>query len=308
MNCTQFRKYAGAFADGELDTQTNLDALEHLNMCPACTQRVDEITSLRSALERTHSEHRAPSDLRDRIRQAPETQIQEADPAELDANMAASGQVGWPRRTSRWPLPLSMAAVLVAAVSAWQYMPNADVSSGTMTTLAVGTVADAAKIHRHCSSNRRSNHHNSTLPEKAVQLASQMSSQLGFQVIVPDFTISGFALVGADFCALGGRDTAHVLYTQQGEEGAALSVFSTKHIPELRPSGNTALGDIDIFVRAVGELTVAAWHDNGQTYTFCSELAERPLRTAINQVCTAMRLPESSTMASLAMAASGLPR
>ena len=308
MNCTQFRKYAGAFADGELDIQINLEALEHLNMCPACTQRVDEIASLRSALERTHSNPRASRVLRDQIRNALEAQIQEPEPVEFDATMAASGQVGRPRHTSRWLVPLSMAAVLVAAVSAWQYVPTVDVSSGTMTTLAVRTVADVARIHRDCSRNRRSNHHNSALPENAVQLASELSRQLGFQVIVPDFTPSGFALVGADFCALGGRDTAHVLYAQQAEGGAALSVFSTKHIPELRPAGITVLGNTGVFVREVGELTVAAWHDNGQTYTFCSELAERSLLRTINQIRTAMRLPESSAMASLAIAASGLPR
>lgn len=307
MNCTQFRKYAGAFADGELDIQINLEALEHLNMCPACTQRVDEITSLRSALERTHSGHRAPGDLRDGIRQALEAQIHDADPVDSDTTVAGSGQVERPRRTSRWLVPLSMAAVLVAAVSAWQYMPDADVSSGTMTTLAVRTVADAARIHRDCASNRRSNHHHSTLPENAVQLASHLSRRLGFQVIVPDFTPSGFTLVGADFCALGGRDTAHVLYTQQAEGGAALSVFSTKYIPELRPASVTTRGNTGVFVREVGELTVAAWHENGQTYTFCSELAERPLLRTIHQIRTVMRLPDSPPVASLAMATSGLP-
>ncbi|MCH7995520.1 MAG: hypothetical protein IIB57_13895, partial [Planctomycetes bacterium] len=118
----------------------------------------------------------------------------------------------------------------------------------------------------------------------------------------------GFALVGADFCALGGRDTAHVLYTQQAEGGAALSVFSTRHIPELRPPSVTTLGNTGVFVREVGELTVAAWHENGQTYTFCSELAERPLLRTIREIRTAMRFSKPPSVASLALAASGLPR
>lgn len=308
MNCTQFRKYAGAFADGELDIQVNLEALEHLNMCPACTQRVDEISSLRSALERTHSNHLVPKELRDRIRYALDGQIQEPEPAEFDPTMAANGQVGRLLRTPRRLVPLSMAAVLVAAVFAWQYAANVGVSSGTMTTLAVGTVADAAKIHRHCSRNRRSDHQNAALPVDAVQLAAHLTRELGFEAIVPDFTHSGFTLVGADFCPLGGRDTAHVLYIQRAEGGAALSVFSTKHIPGLRPVGVNALGIPGIFVRAVGKLTVAAWHNDGQTYTICSELPERPLLRAIDQVRTAMNRPDSSSVASFAMAASGLPR
>ena len=118
MNCTQFRKYAGAFADGELDIPLNLEALEHLNMCPACTQRVDEITALRSALERTHSNHLVPKEARDRIRNALDAEIREAKPEEFDPALAANRHVGRLRRTSRWLVPLSMAAVLVGAVSA----------------------------------------------------------------------------------------------------------------------------------------------------------------------------------------------
>ena len=101
MNCTQFRKYAGAFADGELDIQINLEALEHLNMCPACTQRVDEIASLRPALERPHSNPRAPRELRDRIRHALDAQHQEPEPVQLYATIAPIRQAGRPRADRR---------------------------------------------------------------------------------------------------------------------------------------------------------------------------------------------------------------
>lgn len=295
MNCTQFRKYAGAFADGELNIQINLEVLEHLNMCPACTQRVDEITSLRSALQRTHTDHRAPADLLDRIRKAQEAGIDDANPVGSHAPAAVIGQLGRSRRL----VLLSLAAVLVAVFFAWQYAANVNISSGTMTTLAIRTVTQVTRIHRSCSRARRADHHDPALPKDAVPLASELSRQLGFKVIVPDLTGSGYNLVGADFCSLGGRKTAHVLYTQQAKGGAAMSVFSTRSIPELRQPG------ADVFVREVGELTVVAWHDKGQTYTCCSELAERPMRKAINQFRTAMRRPGPAFLATVPMVANG---
>lgn len=308
MNCTQFRKYAGAFADGELDIPLNLEALEHLNMCPACTQRVDEITSLRSALERTHAEHRAPEDLRERIHHVLEEERRTLASAKSNMDPKGVPRVVRTRPTSRWLIPLSMAAAVMVAVSAWQYSPRAELSSGTITTLAVRIVADAARIHRHCASRRVSDHHDPSLPRNLAQLASQLSERLGFEAIAPDFSSSGFALVGADFCALGGRKTAHVLYRRQAEPDIALSVFSTRRIPELRPEGVTALGDTDVFVRRVGDLTIAAWYRGGQSFTFCSELDELPLLRAVDQIRVAQKPPGTQPQAWLAFAGGGLPR
>lgn len=308
MNCTQFRKYAGAFADGELDIQLNLEALEHLNMCPACTQRVDEITSLRSALERTHAEHRAPVDFRERIDDMLEEELRTLPLEKFNADVKGILRGVRARPTSRWLIPLSMAAAVMVVVSAWQYSPRADLSSGTITTLAVRIVADAARIHRHCASRGRSDHHDPSLPRNFARLASQLSERLGFPAIAPDFSSTGFALVGADFCALGGRKTAHVLYRQQAEPDIALSVFSTRRIPELRPEGVTVLGDTDVFVRRVGDLTIAAWYDGGQSFTFCSELDELRLLRTIDQIRVAQRPLGGQLQASLAFAGGGLPR
>ena len=60
MDCLGFRKYVGAFADGELDVDRNLDVLEHLNMCPKCAAQVQEIHNLKSVLCRQHESVSAP--------------------------------------------------------------------------------------------------------------------------------------------------------------------------------------------------------------------------------------------------------
>ena len=71
MNCTSFRKYVGAFADGELDTKLNLDALEHLNMCPDCARRVSHVQELKAALKRVLPVEGAPADLIELLRILP---------------------------------------------------------------------------------------------------------------------------------------------------------------------------------------------------------------------------------------------
>ena len=58
MNCQSFRKYIGAFADGELEVSQNLEALEHLNMCPSCAARVTNINELKEAINRAYQTER----------------------------------------------------------------------------------------------------------------------------------------------------------------------------------------------------------------------------------------------------------
>ena len=79
MNCREFRKYVGAFADGELDTQTSASVLEHLNMCPHCAQQVDEVQRMKDAVGRVLGVEDASPELAQRIRaaiQSPEAALQ----------------------------------------------------------------------------------------------------------------------------------------------------------------------------------------------------------------------------------------
>lgn len=64
MNCTEVRKYLYAFADGELDTQTNLDVLEHLNMCSSCTQKVNAQQKLKERVGVVMGDEKSPEALR----------------------------------------------------------------------------------------------------------------------------------------------------------------------------------------------------------------------------------------------------
>jgi anti-sigma factor RsiW len=303
MNCTQFRKYAGAFADGELDVQLNLESLEHLNMCPDCTRRVDEVSTLRAALERTYADHRAPDRLRTQIKQSLVAEPCIAATENDSSGTSSRSLEPRRRRSSRWLVPLSLAAAVLFAVSAWQNWPR--VGSGTMTIMAARTVADAAKVHTECVNGRWHSHHNPEFPRDLEALAQHFGDTLGFRAIVPDYAGSGFAFLGGDLCSISGRQAGHALYGHP-QKGHALSVFSTNRIPELRPDGLSALGDTDIFVRRVGEVTVAALTEGEQTYTFCSDLAEVSLLRMVRQVRTAGVLRNPQPLTSLAFTGGGM--
>jgi|GEM_PF-3486818 len=300
MNCRQFQKYAGAFADGELDLQLNLEALEHLNLCRDCAVRVDEVAALRSALEGLWADHRAPEYLTPRILRALRAESQTVIADDPDKPPHSAGHASEPRRTSPWLVPLAVAAALLFAVFAWQNWTP--VESGTLTLMAARTCREAANTHLQCVRDRWQNHHDPTLSRDRKTMAMQLTERLGVSVIAPDYSASGFTCLGADVCPISGRPAAHVLY-RDPVRSVALSVFSSARIPEFRPDSVSALGDSDIYVRRVGEVTVAALTVREQTYTFCSDLAEKTLLEMVHDVHTAARNPVRGPISALAFAA-----
>ncbi len=87
MNCNEVRKYLYAFADGELETPENLDVLEHLNMCPGCTQKINVQQRLRENIARVMSEVTAPPELRAAVITLLRTQV---DDSSSESNAPAS--------------------------------------------------------------------------------------------------------------------------------------------------------------------------------------------------------------------------
>jgi len=67
MNCMQARKYLSAFMDSELDVRTNIEVLEHVEMCGACAQRLEEQRQLKGLVAAHVESIRAPEGLRARI-------------------------------------------------------------------------------------------------------------------------------------------------------------------------------------------------------------------------------------------------
>jgi len=292
VNCREFQKYVGAFADGELDTPTNLAALEHLNMCPDCAGRVTHVQGLKRALARVFGREPVPLVLaervRDRIRsgaaegEAPvAATAAESAGAMLDATSRRTGRTTR-RRTWLW-LPLATAAAVAAAVSLWRNWPTAEPLRGAA-TLALGQwAADVASVHERCSA-MGPRHHDVTIAKDCDAIAATLSDRLGFKVIAPDLTGDGFELVGAEACGLPGRRGGHVLY-RQPQTGEWLSVFSVEPIREIeRRCASSCKGVIcapatrqPLHAGCRGTLMAVGWSMPSASYVLCAPRSEDEL-------------------------------
>lgn len=281
MDCMTFRKYVGAFADSELEVQQNLEALEHLNMCPNCAKRVASITALRNALVRVYGDAQAPRRLRSRI----------AASMGADAVGGGSLSVGTNPRRSRWAqravLPLSAAALLAVTVFGWQYFSSVEPRRGTITLLPGRVVSDIRERHRMCSANlARVPHHDVTLPRDPAGIEEKLGAALCMTVLSPDYSLRGFDLIGADRCGIRGRTGAHVMY-QRESTGVLLSVFSLQRLGALGLVAGGGVVDQDYYVATDTPVSVVVWHLGPQSFVLCGEFPKELLLDLASDVRTA---------------------
>ncbi len=269
MNCQQFRKYVSAFADGELDVEHNLEALEHLNMCQVCAARVADIQQLKAALVRVTPQEPAPQRLRDRILGA----LSAEGGADVEIHMGddESGDTIVLRPTARrragYLVPVAMAAAVLFAVTLWRIVPLMMVGKGAMSAVQVQTVAAVRDQHRRCAAHRERPHHDPTLGSTPSEAASLLSDRLGMPVLAPDLTEFECEFVGADQCGIKGRAGAHILYKCSGPD-SMLSLFTVEQLPELDTAGYSAR-ERPFFLMCAEGMRVVAWRDGRATYVGC---------------------------------------
>jgi len=277
MNCTSFRKYVAAFADGELDTDLNLQALEHLNMCPSCARRVAEVELIKSSLQRICGDQHAPQALRERIRLA------------LGESRPESAGRALVTRRFRLTIPLAVAAALALSVTVWQFRPveTSTLSFTSVTGLAIA--ADVRAQHSECSAHGFK-HHDATLARNCKAIREVLGERLGLDVIAPDLAARGCELVGADQCGVRGRKGAHVLYRCKNT-GKYVSIFTLVRLPDLPEAKAKQSGTREYFVDTVDGMTVVAWQGRTAGYILCGELPSARLIEIANPIRTADARP-----------------
>jgi anti-sigma factor (TIGR02949 family) len=77
MTCDQARQLLHAYLDGELDLPAALQLEQHLVDCPACTRELEAAQAASSAVSQTAVYHRAPMELRDRVKQSMSKQMRD---------------------------------------------------------------------------------------------------------------------------------------------------------------------------------------------------------------------------------------
>ncbi|MCP4247417.1 MAG: hypothetical protein GY778_10255 [bacterium] len=271
MNCRSFRKFVGAFTDGELDTQANAEALEHLNMCPDCAARVGGVQHMKQALARMFASETAPAGLTDRIQQllhdagsTASTSIPVSPPQPVSTGRHRS----WRHRIL---VPLSMAAAVVTAVGAWQFFDSSEPMPGSTTTIRGRFASATRKLHNHCAG-FGPKHHDPSLGRDPGKIAETLSDRLDVPVIVPDLSRHGYEMLGADRCGIERRRGGHALYRRQ-RDGRMLSVF-TVVVDDCGgiPFGTVTRKDKHDFLVDPGEtLSAAGWVDGCVAYVLCGE-------------------------------------
>jgi len=272
MNCQSFRKYVGAFADGELDTSLNVESLEHLNMCPACAQKVTQVHQLKAALRRTMDTPAAPAALAKKIR----TSIR------CEATQVTPPPHRQARLIYRLLIPIGVAAGLLATAMIWQWQqqPDRTPERGSATVIKARFPAEVRNQHTQCAHYGRK-HHDASLGRDLPGIASKLTGRLKLAVLAPDLGAYGFTLVGADQCGTMGRKGAHVVY--EDPNGRILSVFTVAEADcaSLTFGEQIRKTDVAYSVDRHGELAVIAWSEGCATYVFCADIpADRLLEVA----------------------------
>lgn len=324
MNCTRFQKYAGAFADGELSVELNIEALEHVNMCPACARRVADVQELKLALREIWATQTVPADLAAKVRRRVERESPAPTAAPITAPTATPiatqpfqdaatdvparrGRRTWKiSRASMIAVPLATAAVLLLAALQWRpFFPVPEPAPGVKTVYPLA-VADVCSQHQRCSFRRGMEHHDKSLSRELPTIAQRLTDRLEMPVLVPDLSDRRFKFVGADRCGIRGRPGAHVLYTSM-DRNEWLSLFTVRQIAELAPNRVDRLRDRAYFCSSDGRYSVVSWRESGCSYIACmgGESAQEILLDVFDSVRTASGRPLDVDETVLASAGAG---
>src|SRR5690242_6778207 len=87
MSCELTQHYVSGYLDGEMDLVRTIEMEAHLKVCPACTQELESLKALRSAMKRSSLAYAAPAALREQIQ----------------ASLRASSVADVPRTWIKWP-------------------------------------------------------------------------------------------------------------------------------------------------------------------------------------------------------------
>lgn len=258
MNCRSFRKYLEAFADGELDTPANLDALEHLNFCEACARKVVNIQQLRIRLAEAFGDQPIPQELRHRVL--------------VSVGVAPRTQADGPRRRQWLAVPLGVAAAIALfwAASPWQTAPTG--SSFADANPPVARWISSVRAQHLDGTTPGTRPRTSSLPCDTKLLSARLESELAASVAAPDLGGLGFTLERAERCRIDNLPGAHLVYRRLSD-GKQLSVFTTGAMETDSGTRELKARDRECFVCSRQGPTVLAWHGGGATYVVCAKLS-----------------------------------
>ena len=213
MDCKTALALIDAYLDGELD-RAEARALEaHIDACPACASALANADGLRRSLREPALRHRAPQELRDRIR---------ATAGETDANPTDIG-TDVPSRSAPQAAVVAFAPRPRRAVPAWLGIAAAClVSFGAGGLVVRQYLDDRDSAHESAQFERDlfASHWRALAAASPVDVVSSdhhtvkpwFAGKLAQSPPVQDFAAQGFALVGGRIDYLGDQRVAVLAY------------------------------------------------------------------------------------------------
>ncbi len=187
MNCVEAQNLVHFYIDQELDLLRVVDVDKHLRSCVACRALYDQQHTPRSTLKRDADYHRAPPELRERLRFALRKQADAARP-----------RARWP---NRWNAGLAIAAAVVLSVSVALYsvQPSpqdrleSDIVSSHIRSLMANHLSDVVSSDQHT-------------------VKPWFDGKLDYSPPVNDLARQGFPLIGGRLDYLNDRPVAALVY------------------------------------------------------------------------------------------------
>ena len=242
MDCRETRGCMHGYLDRELDPVTAAGIEEHLQACADCANAYGLQTSLRSAIRREATYHRAPAALAARIRT---THGNRSEPA------VARSAPRW-----RWfQLGAAMAATAIVTWVAAVHLETGSRDAGIAEQVIAG-------------------HARAMLSSELVQVASSdqhtvkpwLSSKLDFSPPVTDLANAGFPLVGARLDYVDHRPVAALVYRHRQH---VINLFIW---PDAKAAGSMQANSRQGF-------NILHWGNAGMAYWAISDLNPADIKT-----------------------------
>lgn len=244
MNCQGARKFLSAFVDDELDVRTNVEVLEHLEMCPSCAARVERLRDLNAAVASSIASVRMPAGLSGRSLRAL-TRGERFAHRWMGAHVRVLAQRGWFRIGAAAASILLVFGVIYASL----VRPPAQFNSR------------AVLAHIAVMQDRLTHFYNTPDPERARRLAL---FKMGSMPDVPLLGREQFQLMGAGPQEIGLKNVGHFAF-RYGSVTVSMFVLEGLDLSEVSGDVREGLfGEMRLEKR--GDYGVVAWRRGGFTY------------------------------------------
>lgn len=249
MNCVDTRKYLSAFVDDELDVRTNIEVLEHVEICEACAARLEAESRLKGVVSSYVDSMRAPLSLKVKASEA--LRKASAPGLRIRAILRDFTGNGWVRALT------AAASILVVFTLVYKVLlaPPAALNAGTIREHAA-VLRDQVPTFFYTAD-----------LERAKRLAL---CKMEGQPSVPLLGEEEFQLVGAGPSEIEFRNVGHFVFRYKAE---TISMFVFEGVAEDGIGGRkveTRLGTAKI--DSIRGMSLLAWQGGDFTYVLVSRL------------------------------------